>query len=112
MNSFLENFSGHHREVPKLALYRLWLGRSLDQMKCLIRAEGDGKWGELHGAYFLAEGDDAKLATVFARLEAKYGKPAFGGKGKALPPIPNEPLTSELIKSLGSLPEAGVAKDR
>ena len=75
MNSFLENFSGRDREVPKLALYRLWLGTSVDKMKCLTRAVGDGKWGQLHGAYFLAEGDDAKLAAVFAKLEPKYGKP-------------------------------------
>ncbi len=106
MNSFLENFSGQDREVPKLALYRLWLGTSIDTMKCLTRAVGDGKWGELHGAYFLAEGDDAKLATVFAGFEPKYGKPDFGGKGEDLAPIPSETLAPELIKALEKLPEA------
>jgi hypothetical protein len=104
MNSFLENFSGRDRDVPKLALYRLWLGTGLDKMQCLTRARGDGKWGELHGAYFLAEGDDAKLAAVFAKLEAKYGKPDFGGKGKELAPIPNTPLAPELIKALSVRP--------
>jgi hypothetical protein len=106
MNSFLENFSGRDREAPKLALYRLWLGTSIDTMKCLTRARGDGKWGQLHGAYFLAEGDDSKLAAAFAKCEPKYGKPTFGSKGKDLPPIANEPLAPELVKALGTLPEA------
>ena len=106
MNSFLENFSGRDREVPKLALYRLWLGTSIEKMNCLTCAVGDGKWGELHGAYYLAEGDDAKLAAVFARLEPEYGKPAVGGKGKHLAPIPSETLAPALIKALGKLPEA------
>ena len=38
LNSFLENFSGGDRTLPKLALYRLWLGSSLDTMKCLTKA--------------------------------------------------------------------------
>ncbi|MGO9112264.1 MAG: DUF3472 domain-containing protein [Thermoguttaceae bacterium] len=112
MNSFLENFSGLDREVPKLALYRLWLGTSVDKMKCLTRAHGDGKWGELHGAYFLAEGDDSKLAAVFAELEPKYGKPDFGRKDKNLAPIPSVPLAPELVKALGSLPEAKAVINR
>ncbi len=112
MNSFLENFSGQDREVPKLALYRLWLGTTVDQMKCLTRAVGDGMWGQLHGAYFLAEGDDARLAAVFAKIEPKYGKPEFGGKGKNLAPIPNESLPPQLIKALGKLPEAKAVINR
>jgi hypothetical protein len=112
MNSFLENFSGRDREVPKLALYRLWLGTNVDAMKCLTRAQGDGKWGKLHGAYFLAEGDDTRLAAVFAKFESKYGKPDFGGKDRKLAPIPNEPLAPELIKALSSLPEAKAVKEK
>ena len=61
LNSFLENFAGKDRAVPKLALYRLWLGSSVDTMKCLTKAGGDGTWGQLHDAYFLAEGDPAAL---------------------------------------------------
>jgi hypothetical protein len=112
MNSFLENFSGRDREVPKLALYRLWLGTGLDQMKCLTRAGGDGKWGELKDAYFLAEGNGTRLAAEFARLEPKYGKPQFGAKGKDLAPIPNQPLPADLIKALGKLPEAKAVINR
>ena len=38
--SFLENFLGKDRDVPKLALYRLWLGNRVDAMKCLTRRKG------------------------------------------------------------------------
>ena len=72
---------------------------------------GDGKWGQLQGAYFLAEGDDAKLAAVFAKIEPKHGKPVFGGKGQDLAPIPNVPLAPDLIKALGKLPEAKVVAE-
>jgi hypothetical protein len=106
INSFLENFSGRDREVPKLCLYQLWLGNSVDKTKCLTRAVGDGKWGELHGAYFLAEGNDQKLDEVFAKLQPKYGKPQFGGKGHDLAPLPDKPLSKDLIKALGHLPQA------
>jgi len=112
INSFLENFSGRDREVPKLCLYQLWLGGSVEKMKCLTRAVGDGKWGQLHGAYFLAEGDDQKLVAVFTELEAKYGKPQFGHKGHDLAPLPDKPLSPELIKALGHLPEAKPVVDK
>jgi hypothetical protein len=112
LNSFLENFSGRDRDAPKLALYRLWLGTGVETMKCLTRAAGDGKWGELHGAYFLAEGSEARLKAEFAKLEAKYGKPEFGKKGKELAPIANQPLAAALVKALGKLPEAKAVINR
>jgi len=42
LNSFLENFTGQDRAAPKLALYRLWLGKDIDKMTFLTRAGGDG----------------------------------------------------------------------
>ena len=110
VNSFLENFLGRDRELPKLALYRLWLGPSMDKMKCLTIARGDGKWGQLHGAYFLAEGDPAALSAVFTSLEKQYGKPTFGGKGTNLAPIPDQPLPTALLADLKKLPRAAKAK--
>jgi hypothetical protein len=79
LNSFLENFVGKDRTEPTLALYRLWLGPSVEKFKCLTRATADGKWGQLHDAYFLAEGGDGELTNLFAKLEHQYGKPTFGG---------------------------------
>jgi hypothetical protein len=93
--SFLENFAGKDRDVPKLALYRLWLGNGTDEMKCLTQAQGDGVWGQLHDAYFLAEGKD--LDDLFGKLKEKYGMPVFGRKGEKLEPISDKPLPAELI---------------
>lgn len=112
LNSFLENFAGRDQAVPKLALYRLWLGPTVDKLKCLARAGGDGIWGQLHGAYFLAEGDKAKLDAVFAQVEKDYGKPVFGGGGKKLDPIPDKPVPAEVIAALKQLPSANEVKDK
>jgi len=104
LNSFLENFAGTDKEVPKLALYRLWLGPSLDRMKALTRAKGDGPWGQLHNSYFLAEGDAEKLEVVFASLEADYGKPRFGVPGKPLAALSGRPVPAAVIEALKRLP--------
>ncbi len=104
LNSFLENFAGTDKEIPKLAFYRLWLGPSLDRMKALTRAQGDGQWGQLHDAYFLAEGDAEKLKGVFAALEPDYGKPRFGGLGKSLGPLPDRPVPAGVSEALKRLP--------
>lgn len=106
INSFLENFAGKDKAVPKLALYRLWLGTSVETMKCLTKAGGDGTWGQLHDAYFLAEGDQAALNEVFAQSKKKYGQPVMGEKGKSLDPISDLPLPKRVIVALKKLPRA------
>jgi len=111
INSFLENFAGRDRELPKLALYRLWLGTSVDGMKCLTIAHGDGIWGELHGAYFLAEGNRAALDAVFSGLEKEYGKPVFGERRKALSPIEAKPIPAAVLEALKDLPRANKTKE-
>jgi len=111
LNSFLENFLGQDREVPKLAFYRLWLGPSVDGMKCLTIARGDGMWGQLHGAYFLAEGDRAALDAVFSGLEKEYGKPIFGERGKGLKPIEGKPIPAAVLEALKDLPRANKTKE-
>lgn len=112
MNSFLENFEGTGREIPKLALYRLWLGVSLDSMKCLTLARGDGIWGKLGDAYFLAEGRTASLDSLFSSLEKEFGKPEFGVKREYMGHISDRSLAPSLIKELQNLPRApGVRKD-
>jgi hypothetical protein len=110
LNSFLENFTGQDREAPKIALYRLWLGTSTKKMTCLTRAVGDGVWGKLHDAYFLAEGDTEKLNAQFAKLERQYGKPVFSEKGKELEPLADTPLTGNVLEALRHLPQAEKVK--
>jgi hypothetical protein len=110
INSFLENFAGRDADVPKLALYRLWLGSSPDQLKCLTRAQGDGTWGELHNAYFLAQGKKEALDAVFASFEKDYGKPTYGVRREALPPIESRPVPPAVVEALKNLPRAARAK--
>ena len=107
LNSFLENFGGTDQEPPRLALYRLWLGNSVDSMKCLTGASGDGMWGTLHDAYFLAAGDKEKLDGVFASLLGAYGKPVFGDeKVRMASPISDMPLPARVLNELKNLPRA------
>jgi hypothetical protein len=111
LNSFLENFTGEDRAVPKLALYRLWLGPSVEKMKCLTRADGDGIWGQFRDAYFLAEGDHAALNDVFARWKKKYGQPVMGEVGKNLGPLSDVRLANKLIVGLKKLPHANAVRN-
>ncbi|HZZ28669.1 MAG TPA: hypothetical protein VFE46_11760 [Pirellulales bacterium] len=106
--SFLENFGGKDRDVPKLALYRLWLGPDVDHLKCLTIAHGDGAWGQLHDCYFLAEGDQDKLAALFDRLQHQYGTPTLGEAKKQIAPISDRPLSAELKQQLRTLPQANL----
>jgi hypothetical protein len=110
LNSFLENFTGQDRDAPKIALYRLWAGTDVDKMQCLTRAVGDGIWGQLHDAYFLAEGDREKLDAQYAKSEKEYGKPTFSEKDKILKPIADAPLSKELVEALKHLPQAEKVK--
>lgn len=120
LNSFLENFAGKDKETPKLALYRLWLGTSVDSMKCLTKAQGDGTWGTLHGAYFLAEGEPKALDATFAAAKEKYGEPTMGedrkrkggdkeaphDKPRKIEPITDAPMEGAVIEALKRLPAA------
>jgi hypothetical protein len=112
LNSFLENFLGRDKAVVKLATYRLWLGKSVDQLQCLTRAKGDGIWGQLHDAYFLAQGDRAELDHVLATLPKEYGTPVYGGGGKSLDPLPNQAVPASVVAALENLPRAGKVQDR
>jgi Domain of unknown function (DUF3472)/Ricin-type beta-trefoil lectin domain-like len=111
LNSFLENFAGKEKDIPKVALYRLWLGSSVDTLWPLRRAEGDGIWGQLHDSYFLAEGAPEKLERVFLELERNYGRPFFGGRGIALWPLSNRGVPAEVTRALKRLPRAEVVQD-
>jgi hypothetical protein len=112
LNSFLENYLGKDREKPKIALYRIWLGPSTEKMTCLTRAVGDGLWGQMHDAYFLAEGDPKELDTAFAKVEKDYGKPTFGQKDKTLGPLSNQPLPVKVMDALQHLPQADKVKGK
>jgi hypothetical protein len=104
--SFLENFTGQDRANAKLALYRLWLGKSLDAMKRLTRAKGDGLWGKLDDAYFLAEGKKEHLEQTFAGMQARYGLPVIFENQQDIEPVSDRPVPPEVVRDLKSLIDA------
>src|SRR5262249_41240433 len=108
----LENFLGKDKDLPKVALYRLWLGRSVDRMQPLTRAGGDGIWGQLHDSYFLAEGAPEKLEAVFRRLAATHRRPPSGREGQGLPPISAKPIPAGVLRGLKNLPRAEAVLER
>lgn len=99
--SFLENFGGDkNANVPKLALYRLWLGKAPGEMKCLTEARGNGQWGRFNDCYYLAEGSRIELDAVFASYGKKFGEWVPGEKDKKLEPIRDRSLAADLVKGL------------
>lgn len=110
--SFLENFTGKDREAPKLALYRLWLGKGPGDMKCLTAARGDGAWGRLHGAYFLAEGRGKELESLYRRLRKQYGESVVAREGVKIEPITDKPIPEKVVQELKALPQARKVRDK
>ncbi len=112
MNSFLENFAGTDREIARLATYKLWLGDDPAHLTPLTKARGDGQWGQLHDAYFLANGSTANLDRVFASIKDKYGSPTWGEKRTPLPPIKATPVPAAVVEQLNRLPSPPTATTR
>ena len=108
--SWIENYGDDPKSgpPPKVALYSLWAGTSVDKLERVTRANGekDTRWGQWHGEYFLASGDSQQLAAFYAKHEKKYGKPIFGKDDKELPPLKEEPLPVKILQELKSLPHA------
>jgi hypothetical protein len=110
MDAFLENFSGKDKDAPRLALYRLWIGKDADSLKPLTHAVGDGKWGTLNDCYFLAGGSMENLNTELAKLEKDYGKAVFATKETKPDAISAKPIDEAVLKSLKQLPTAPAVK--
>lgn len=109
--SFLENFGGNkNANIPKLAIYRLWIGSAPTQMKSLTEAQGDGLWGKFADGYYLAEGDEQALASVFERYRKQFGQPVVGTKDTKLEPIADRPLGVDLIKALVDITQASTPR--
>jgi len=106
MNSFLENWSGKQREVPKLCLYRLWAGTAPDNLKFLRKGKGDGHWGALNGSYYLAGGDDAALDAIIAKQPKSEDNVIRAKRRQQVPLIPRRTLPPKTVKALQSLPKS------
>lgn len=106
LNAFLENWSGLERSTPKLALYRLWVGTTPKDLANVTEAMGDGKWGVMNEAFYLAEGDDDALANVFEAAR-KPGTPLEQGKAdRSTLTVPSRRISAATIRELGRLPKS------
>ena len=108
LNAFLENWMGQDKEKPKLAIYRLWLGTSPTNLRPVTRASGDGNWGVMNDAFYLAEGDTAALDPVFRRWTTPGQIPIKGEPQRGAPTltVPSRSIDPAVIKSLQKLPSA------
>ena len=104
--SFLENFTGENKALPRLALYRLWVGTDANTMNPLTKANGDGAWGVMHDAYFLVQGSRANVEPVFRSLEVQYGRPVFAGSGHTLSNLSPRTIPTTIRAALNNLPRA------
>lgn len=101
--SFLENYLGQNPATARLALYRLWSGKDAAHLTCIRGAGGDGTWGQLGGAYFLASGSKPNLDKAFRSWKKTYGDPKVPTARKPLGPIPNQVLPSATVEELKAL---------
>lgn len=106
LNSFLENWSGQARSVPKLALYRLWVGTSPRDLASVNRAWGDGAWGTMNGAFYLAEGDAEALAAVIRSKRKPGASWTEGSKDRTPLVLPPRRLPAKVTGELERLPKA------
>ena len=105
MNSFLENWSGQKRELPKLCLHRLWAGTMPENLIFLRKASGDGPWGILNDSFYLAQGSDAAaLDALIARQPKSKGSAIGLMKGAKAPlVIPDRKLPADTLAALKAL---------
>lgn len=103
INSFLENYLGQNRGAARLALYRLWSGKDAARLTPIRNATGDGTWGQLGGAYFLASGSKTNLEAAYARWAKIYGAPRLPKPNRPLAPIPVRSLSAGTLEELKAL---------
>ena len=58
-----------------MALYRLWLGTTPDDLQEVVKGQGDGKWGTKDAGFYLAEGDDSALAPYLRAAQSGASSP-------------------------------------
>jgi hypothetical protein len=103
LNAFLENWSGRDKALPKLALYRMWLGTSADDLTPVTEGAGDGTWGVMNDAFFLAEGERSALDKVMQASENKRSPMIRGGADHPSLTVPPPPPPRSLVRQLEKL---------
>jgi len=103
LNAFLENFLGKDKEKPKVATYRLWLGTTPNDLQCVTRGAGDGKWGVLGDAFYLAEGNDSDVEAVLQTSVKKGQSVVHGGADRAPLDVPDRKVERWVRRDLERL---------
>jgi hypothetical protein len=105
LNAFLENWLGKDRALPKLAVYRLWLGTSPRDLANVTEGTGDGNWGVLNGTFYLAEGEESALTPVFDRWK-KDGSVVQGKTRGQILTVPARRVPPSIVRALERLPRS------
>lgn len=110
LNAFLENWSGQERAKPKVAIYRLWLGTSPRDLVNVTEARGDGNWGVLNDTFYLAEGDEDALATVFEQAKKPGTEVVRGKEDRSTLTVGARKVPASVVKALEKLPRSAGVK--
>ncbi len=103
LNAFLENWMGEEREKPKLARYRLWTGTKPSDLQPVTEGSGDGNWGVLNDAFYLAEGEESAVGTLIEKLQKGPKSFTRGEVNKGRLMVTSHKLPRHVIKDLEHL---------
>jgi hypothetical protein len=106
LNSFLENLrdkNDKQREVPKVAVYRLWAGTGPNDLQMITTVSGKAQWGTVGDGFFLAEGADEAVRRVLSENASTDGTYKFGAQKENMQ-IPSRTLPTKTLEALRTLP--------
>jgi hypothetical protein len=96
LNSFVENWSGRDKDAPRIATYRLWVGKTPADLTPVTEADGKGMWGVLNDAFYIASGDENTTKGLVTPHQIGDGAPMIGGKDRMS--VSARPLRPESFK--------------
>jgi hypothetical protein len=102
MMAMLEDGGKPDRTTPRLALYRLWLGTTIDSLTLVNEAngEGTGVFGAVNGSFFLGGGEEAVVKGLVYGYQEGLKEPTFGSKDRLK--IPDRQIAPDVLKSLAT----------
>jgi hypothetical protein len=117
-SAFLENFARKDYETPKLCLYRLWVGSKAQELgfvrKAAAALDGLSKTehcGVLNGSFFLAQGNESAIHALLEKRRTSADSVILARQDAShLGPIPDHPLSPEIIAELAALPTPADAR--
>jgi hypothetical protein len=114
--AFLENFGSKNHEAPKLCLYRLWVGSKPQDLGFVRKAAASDPskiehCGVLDGSFFLAQGNESAVNALLEKYRTSPdGVTVAHLDARRLGPIPDRPLSPEIIAELAALSRPAAAE--